>query len=1345
MDDDGRNAARVGASANGDLPLTPHEVALLEAALDYVRAGLPVFPCHAPLPGGSGKRCTCAPDADACPAGKPGKHPRTANGLHSATVDEGLVRGWWAGAWRGSNVAIVAPKWGVILDIDVGAGHGDVNGFELLDALEAEHGELPDGPRTWTGSRGAHCLFRLPDGVAHGNESGALPKGLDIRGGGRGYIIAPPSLHSSGNAYRWQVMRSIHDVEIPEIPGWLLELIQRGVRAKYDGDAFDLESLPTEVPERIKRVLAAARASVRKVVRMPTGHISSIVLGRCPACGDTRGKCHVTPSGRLRSKREMDCPAGPRDAGDLGIPLVEWVGRYAPEATGALKIADDRAGYDRPKADRLSIALAELALMGDHDVGIGAWLWASGMCLELRAPVYETGLMLWADPDGGNKTEHGRNSGGSRLARAIAASQPDAEHVLIGMRDVNGAVRLGSWVSGTGEMKPLGVRGLESAADMPDGLPVLGDLPGAVAAGAAGRHVVVTVGALDHLTAVGLICAGALDAETVGAPRLRDLAPLLTRLRREWTKARVICPRVTIVAPHGKGEQIDAAVRALTGRAGIAVALPTVRTPLVRSGALAGMAALHWSAADFGAESAARQIRTAPIVSPVPIDIADAGDAVRESLLRAVRESLMITTHGRRRLVIFQVDPGVGKTTAMLRLAAEIASGTAPISPPINGRRPAHVDDDAWPPQGRRVGFWLANHSLADQKLAEATGRLDLGSVCAWERLKGALEWCTYRDRVRLAYPVVGRRGICGDPDGDERCPEADMGCPGAREPSISFGSVALGSHAMAANVRQDLAVIDEDPGVLDDVSVGEDEIASLFASRILPRVKSWRTSRNPDAGNAARLFAGVAKALADQHAQAVASGFAPPHARHVLGDELASAINMPDFLASLGLGFGDDAPEPPVPGPNELRAGSAALASYPSRAAFRTMRELLAWWRRRGEKAGEALVVLGSEPRPPKPVASLEIRPDRTWALHIVRPRRLPDCPVIVLDATGDLAVDRWRAAFPDRDVRVVPMAVAGPPPAIAIHLKTQSLSRKASISTDGQLTQDGVRRFRAAVLRALAASRKADADAARAKTGTDGAAGAHDATAGRRSVLGVLTYKRICDLATGARAPETVDEHRILGLTAELADMQADVVWGYFGRDDRATNRFEAVDALAVIGDPAINLGALEVQGHALGRDAGQIGDSLTLATLIQAVFRARHTRPNGRAVVVVIAGRVAPHIAGMDWQVEPLLAAGRPTSDARALADAMVRHVASETGDVIGLRVVRWWEFTAADLGRDCQAKTSDDDLRRACEDYAADRGLTRLAVAKRSDPQNACFVVFAPTENAWCVANDSWNLL
>ena len=43
--------------------------------------------------------------------------------------------------------------------------------------------------------------FRYVDGLQIPNRAGILP-GIDIRGDG-GFIVAPPSLHISGNRYEW--------------------------------------------------------------------------------------------------------------------------------------------------------------------------------------------------------------------------------------------------------------------------------------------------------------------------------------------------------------------------------------------------------------------------------------------------------------------------------------------------------------------------------------------------------------------------------------------------------------------------------------------------------------------------------------------------------------------------------------------------------------------------------------------------------------------------------------------------------------------------------------------------------------------------------------------------------------------------------------------------------------------------------------------------------------------------------------------------------------------------------------------------------------------------------------
>lgn len=131
------------------------------------------------------------------PCKKGAKEPLTDHGASDASNDPVQINKWWD-RWPNANIAINTGKSGlVILDVDPRN-----DGNESLEKLVDIYGEEFLSPvEVLTGGGGKHYYY-----AAKENNNQSLPSslgdGLDLISGNK-YVIAPPSIHQSGNAYTW--------------------------------------------------------------------------------------------------------------------------------------------------------------------------------------------------------------------------------------------------------------------------------------------------------------------------------------------------------------------------------------------------------------------------------------------------------------------------------------------------------------------------------------------------------------------------------------------------------------------------------------------------------------------------------------------------------------------------------------------------------------------------------------------------------------------------------------------------------------------------------------------------------------------------------------------------------------------------------------------------------------------------------------------------------------------------------------------------------------------------------------------------------------------------------------
>jgi Bifunctional DNA primase/polymerase, N-terminal len=227
-----------------DLPM------LRRAALTYVQRGWRVLPLWWPAATGC---CACgAPDCASI-----GKHPiphLVPHGLHDAVTDPATVESWWC-AVPNANVGVRTGGESrlVVLDVDGLAGARALRSLVAHRPIEAAWVQTGDG---W------HAYFAHP-GPAVRSSAGQIGDGLDVRADSS-YVVAPPSRHRSGRAYRWIVLPD-HVAELAPMPAWLLQLAVPAQTAVGRSDV----SLRTG--DAHAYVVAAVASEARKVAQAPRG------------------------------------------------------------------------------------------------------------------------------------------------------------------------------------------------------------------------------------------------------------------------------------------------------------------------------------------------------------------------------------------------------------------------------------------------------------------------------------------------------------------------------------------------------------------------------------------------------------------------------------------------------------------------------------------------------------------------------------------------------------------------------------------------------------------------------------------------------------------------------------------------------------------------------------------------------------------------------------------------------------------------------------------------------------------------------------------------------------------
>ncbi len=178
---------------------------LKEAALNYAKQGKKVFP----LWGITNGQCDCGKSR--CVAGK---HPILSGGFKDASSDLKTVAKFWDKN-PNANIGLVVGKEAGLLVLDIDPRNGGSQSYEnLVNTMP-----LPETYTVETSRGGRHFYFAYPkkdlDAIRWPANSF---QGIDLKH--NGYVVAPPSMHQTGERYK-----VIENNEVVELPQDVIELI----------------------------------------------------------------------------------------------------------------------------------------------------------------------------------------------------------------------------------------------------------------------------------------------------------------------------------------------------------------------------------------------------------------------------------------------------------------------------------------------------------------------------------------------------------------------------------------------------------------------------------------------------------------------------------------------------------------------------------------------------------------------------------------------------------------------------------------------------------------------------------------------------------------------------------------------------------------------------------------------------------------------------------------------------------------------------------------------------------------------------------------------------------------